>query len=96
MMHQWFGRYQDFRVELVREALDVPENVTPEQWRWAAWALDAVYVLEEPWYYDEGKGEEEEAALRGETPAEFACRGIYCEAQPYRNKYEYQGRRKTA
>lgn len=115
MMHQWFGRYQDFRAELVREALDVPENVTLEQWRWAvwcaasveylcnragltcpAWAQDEEYMLEEPWYYDEVEGEDEEAALREETPAEFARRGIYCEAHPYRNKYEYQGRRKTA
>ncbi len=113
-MHQWFGRYQDFRLELVREAIEVPESVTDEQWRWAvwcvasveylcnragldvpAWALDERYKLAEPWYYDEVLGEEEEAELREETPAEFARRNIFCEAHPYRNKYEYQSR-KTA
>lgn len=114
MMHQWFGRYQDYRVELVREPLDVPEGATPDQFRWAvwcaasveylcnraglaypAWALDERYKLAEPWYYDEVEGPEEEAELREETPVEFARRGIYCEREPYRNKYEYQGR-KTA
>lgn len=114
MMHQWFGRYQDYRAELVREPLDMPKDVTPDQFRWACWcaasveylchraglacpdwALDPTYTLAEPWYYAEVEGEEEEAELRAETPLAFARRGIYCEAHPYRNKYEYQGR-KTA
>ncbi len=115
MMHQWFGRYQDFRTELVREVIDVPESATAEQWRWAiwcaasveylcnraglacpAWAVDERFKLAEPWYYDDVEGEEEKAELREETPEEFARRNIFCEANPYRNKYEYQGRRKTA
>lgn len=114
MMHQWFGRYQHYRTELVREPLDMPEDATFDQLRWACWcaasveylcdcaglacpdwALDPIYTLVEPWYYAEVEGEEEEAELRVETPLAFARRGIYCEANPYRNKYEYQGR-KTA
>lgn len=114
MMHQWFGRYQEYRAELVREPIDLPVSPTPEQERWAAWcaasveflceragldvpawALDARYTLAEPWYVDEVEGEEEEAELREETPPAFARRLIYCESNPYRNKYEYQGR-KTA
>ncbi len=51
------------------------------------------YRLLEAWYYDEVEGPEEEAELREETPGEFARRGVYCEANPYRNKYEYQGRK---
>ncbi|HEU5381905.1 MAG TPA: hypothetical protein VFV38_41325 [Ktedonobacteraceae bacterium] len=111
MMHQFFGRYQDFRAELVREAIEVPMDVTAEQWRWAVWcaasveylckkyglavpvwSLDEQYRLVEPWYYDEVSGAEEEAELREETPEEFARRGIFCEHEPYRNKYEYKGR----
>ena len=61
-----------------------------------AWALDERYKLAVPWYCDNVEGdEEEEAALREETPEPFARRGIYCKREPYRNKYEYQGR-KTA
>src|SRR5260370_9249596 len=37
MMHQWFGRYQQYRAELVREAIEVPESTTPDQFRWAVW-----------------------------------------------------------
>lgn len=106
--HQWFGRYTDYRAELVREEIQLPENATAEQWRWAVWiaasveflcrragltcptwALDERYQLAEPWYYDEVEGPEEEAELREETPGEFARRRIYCEANPYRNKYEH-------
>lgn len=113
--HQWFGRYQDYRAELVREPLEVPADRTPEQWRWAVWcvasieylcnraglecptwARDEQYCLADPWYYDEVEGEEEEVELREETPSSFARRGIFCEANPYRNKYEYEGRSKTA
>jgi hypothetical protein len=110
--HQWFGRYQDYRAELVREAIEVPESVSPEQFRWAvwcaasveylckkygqevpAWVMDQRYQLLEPWYYDEIEGPEEEAELREETPEAFAWRNVYCEANPYRNKYEkpYRG-----
>jgi hypothetical protein len=114
MMHQWFGRYQEYRAELVREPLDLPASMTPAQARWAAWCaasveylceragldvpawvLDPAYILAEPWYYAEVEGEEEEAELREETPEAFSRRGIYCEREPYRNKYEYKGR-KTA
>jgi hypothetical protein len=55
--------------------------------------MDPAYRLSDPWYYDEVEGPEEEEELREETPEPFARRGIYCEANPYRNKYEYQGRR---
>ena len=114
-MHQFFGRYDAYRAELVREPLDVPEGATPEQWRWAvwcaasveylcnkyglacpAWALEERFKLAEPWYYAEVEGEEEEAELREETAVEFARRGIYCENNPYRNKYERPARLKTA
>jgi hypothetical protein len=111
-MHQFFGAYQDYRAELVREAIDVPGEATPEQWRWAvwcaasveylcrryglevpAWALDDRYQLAEPWYYDEaGDLPEVQAELREETPEEFVRRNVFCEENPYRNKYEYQGR----
>ncbi|MGH2478114.1 MAG: hypothetical protein ACRDHW_00445 [Ktedonobacteraceae bacterium] len=115
MMHQWFGRYTAYRAELVREPLDLPASMTPEQERWAvwcagsveylckragleapAWAMDPAYTLATPWYYAEVEGEEEEAELRDETPEAFAWRGIYCESNPYRNKYEKDGMRKTA
>src|SRR5258708_26649394 len=45
MMHQWFGRYDAYRAELVREAIDVSENATPEQWRWAVWMAASVEYL---------------------------------------------------
>ncbi len=112
-MHQFFGRYQSYRAELVRESIEVPEDVTAEQWQWAVWcaasveylcnkyglacpdwALDERYQLSEPWYYDEaGDLPEVQAELRAEAPEEFARRGVFCEANPYRNKYEHQSRR---
>lgn len=114
-MHQWFGRYTEYRAELVREAIDVPEDVTTEQWQWAvwcvasveflcehadleipAWVMDQKYVLAEPWHYGDAEGAEEEADLREETPEPFARRNVFCEANPYRNKYdhtEYRQRR---
>jgi len=111
-MHQYFGAYRDYRSDLLRDPIEVPEDKTAEQWRWAvwiaasadylcrsrggecpAWALDDRFKLAEPWYYAEIEGPEEEAELREETPPEFARRNIYCEAEPYRNKYEFQGRR---
>jgi hypothetical protein len=59
-----------------------------------AWSLDDRYKLVEPWYYDEFAGDlpEVQEELRAETPEEFARRNMFCEANPYRNKYEYQGR----
>lgn len=108
--HHWFGAYRDYRVELVREAIEIPENPTAEQWRWAVWcaasaeflccraglevppwAMDERFHLVDPWYADDVLPEEEEE-LREETPEAFFRRGIFCEANPYRNKYEWQGR----
>jgi hypothetical protein len=116
MMHQFFGAYKHLRAELVADPLLVPEDVPPEQFRWAvfcaasveylcqkydlpvpAWSRDDRYQLDEPWYYDlAGDLPEVQEELRQETPEEFARRNVFCGDNPYRNKYEYQGRSKIA
>jgi hypothetical protein len=119
MMHQFFGAYQQFRAELVREPIQIPVDVSAEQWRWAvwcaasveylarrygleipAWSLDERYQLVEPWYDDFGDDlPEVQEELRASSPVEFARRNIFCEENPYRNKYEkddLKNRRKSA
>lgn len=115
MMHQFFGYYSDsdFRTEIVRESIEVPETPTPEQWRWAvwcaasveylcakyelecpAWTMDDRYTLTEPWYRSPSSDlPEVQKELQEEAPEAFAHRNIYCEANPYRNKYERPLRR---
>ncbi len=59
-----------------------------------AWSLDERYMLAEPWYLDQIGSDlpEVQEELREETPEEFARRNVFCGEEPYRNKYEYQGR----
>lgn len=60
MMHQFFGAYKQFRAELVREPIEVPEDVSAEQFQWAVFCAASVdylcrkYDLECPaWSLDE-------------------------------------------
>lgn len=117
MMHQFFGAYKHLRAELVTDPLSVPEDVSPEQFRWAVfcaasveylcrkydlpvpgWSLDKRYTLVEPWYLDQIGSDfpDVQEELREETPEEFARRNVFCGEEPYRNKYEYQGRQRAA
>ena len=62
-----------------------------------AWALHLRYTLADPWYYAIGADMERvREKLRQTTPEEFARRNVFCGDRTYRNKYEYEGRRKTA
>jgi hypothetical protein len=62
-----------------------------------AWSMKERYQLVEPWYDDLCADlPEVQEELREETPEEFARRNVFCGADPYRNKYEYAGRFKTA
>lgn len=45
MMHQFFGMYRDRRAELVADPIEVPENVSPELWRWAVFCAASVDYL---------------------------------------------------
>jgi len=114
MMHQFFGAYKHLRTDLVADPIFVPEDVSPELFRWAvfcaasvehlcrkyglqvpAWSLDEHYTLAEAWYLDQIGSDlpDVQEELRDETPEEFARRNVFCGEEPYRNKYEYQGRR---
>lgn len=61
------------------------------------WTRDPYYTLEHPWYHglgsDHPRGQEK---LRATTPEEFRRRNIYCGDRIFYNKYEHQGRRRTA
>jgi hypothetical protein len=62
-----------------------------------AWALQPLYILEQPWYYDINADlPEVQEDLRQTTPEEFSRRNIFCGNRVFNNKYEYKGRRKTA
>ena len=45
MMHQFFGAYKHMRVALVADPIQVPENVTPDQFRWAVFCAASVEYL---------------------------------------------------
>ncbi|GHO87562.1 hypothetical protein [Dictyobacter formicarum] len=61
------------------------------------WARDPYYTLDHAWYHGLGsdhlRGQEK---LRATTPEEFSQRNIFCGNRIFYNKYEYQGRRRTA
>lgn len=44
-MHQFFGYYKHLRGELVREPIEVPEDSSPEQFRWAVFCVASVEYL---------------------------------------------------
>ncbi len=44
-MHQFFGYYKHLRVELVREPVELPENPSLEQVRWAVFCAASVEYL---------------------------------------------------
>lgn len=44
-MHQFFGQYKHLRDELVRDPIDVPENPSLEQFRWAVFCAASVEYL---------------------------------------------------
>lgn len=44
-MHQFFGAYKRFRAELVRDPIEVPEDATAEQTRWAVFCAASVVYL---------------------------------------------------
>lgn len=45
MMHQFFGAYQMFHAELVRDPIAVPEKVSAELFRWAVFCAASVDYL---------------------------------------------------
>jgi hypothetical protein len=44
-MHQFFGAYRDYRAELLREEIEVPDELSVEQWRWAVYIAASVEYL---------------------------------------------------
>ncbi|HET8845415.1 MAG TPA: hypothetical protein VFN35_28340, partial [Ktedonobacteraceae bacterium] len=44
-LNYWYGYATDRRMELVREAIQVPENVTPELFQWAVFCAASVEYL---------------------------------------------------
>lgn len=53
------------------------------------WAFDAVYKLDEPWYYALGAHKQSvRERLERQTPGAFSRRGIYCGNRMFVNKYE--------
>jgi len=44
-MHQFFGMYKHLRSQLVRDPIRVPEDVSPEQFRWAVFCAASVEYL---------------------------------------------------
>lgn len=44
-MHQFFGAYQQYRADLVREPIEVPENISLEQFQWAVFCAASVEYL---------------------------------------------------
>ena len=44
-MHQFFGYYKQFRPELVCEPIELPENVSLEQFQWAVFCAASVEYL---------------------------------------------------
>src|SRR5258708_1076858 len=44
-MHQFFGAYKHFRADLVHDAIEVPEELSVDQWRWAVFCAASVDYL---------------------------------------------------
>ena len=44
-MHQFFGYYKHLRPELMSEPIEVPENLSPEQFQWAVFCAASVEYL---------------------------------------------------
>lgn len=44
-MHQFFGSFSHLRLELVEESIEVPENCSSEQFRWAVFCAASVEYL---------------------------------------------------
>lgn len=44
-MHQFFGSLSHIRPELVEESIEVPDNCSPEQFRWAVFCAASVEYL---------------------------------------------------
>jgi hypothetical protein len=44
-MHQFFGRFSHLRSELIEEPIEVPEQCSPEQYRWAVFCAASVDYL---------------------------------------------------
>jgi hypothetical protein len=62
-----------------------------------AWALDARWSLDDPWFMGIGADlPRVQEKLRLTTPEEFTRRNIFCGERVYWNKYEYKGRRQIA
>jgi hypothetical protein len=62
-----------------------------------AWSLDERYALPDPWFYGIGADRPlVQEKLRVRTPGEFTKRNIFCGDRVFLNKYEHQGRLKTA
>jgi hypothetical protein len=45
MMHQFFGAYQAYRAELVADSIEVPADVSAEDFRWAVFCAASVEYL---------------------------------------------------
>jgi hypothetical protein len=61
------------------------------------WALTPGFSLDSPWYIGIGADlPRVQQKLRSTTPRAFAERKIFCGDRTFRNKYEWQGRRRTA
>lgn len=45
LMHQFFGSYKHLRAELVADPIQVPEDITPTQFRWAVFCVASVEYL---------------------------------------------------
>ncbi|MEO7022527.1 MAG: hypothetical protein ABI234_20425, partial [Ktedonobacteraceae bacterium] len=44
-MHQFFGAYSMFRAELVREPIELPQDMSPDLFRWAVFCAASVEYL---------------------------------------------------
>ncbi len=44
-MHQFFGTYKQYRLELVAESIEVPEDCSPKQFQWAVFCAASVEYL---------------------------------------------------
>lgn len=44
-MHQFFGTYKAFRSELVRDSIELPDDLSPDLFRWAVFCAASVEYL---------------------------------------------------